>query len=349
MLLMTIHEYKKNIRNAIINRDCYCVPVGDSELKTRCPFCGDSSNPNTGHFYIKINPNDEDGICYNCFKCPAGGYMTDEVLEMLGVDTKSLEGQLKYVQSKGSKGKDISVNKSVGNWLIPDIVTSYKTDYICNRLGINFTEEDFKKMRCIPSFKDFCHLNKFKVHDLTCKTYMAVALEKNYVGFLSSDRNSIFFRDVTEKQNLRWIKYKITEKKLPRSTFTLESQVDIFTKDVITVNFSEGVFDAIGIAYHFDFNKMNCINRAVGSKNYGSAIKSLIDMGIVGSNVVLNIFADNDGTYDTSYEFYKKRLSVYRHIFGRINVIYNVKGKDYGVPKDQIDLQIRKVPTWNSK
>lgn len=340
---MTNREYKMRLREAIMNRGIYCVPVGSGELRTRCPFCGDSTNLQKGHLYIKIDPDTDDGICYNCFKCPAGGYMTQEVLDMLGVVDDDLKSSLRNVQLKSSKGKDISVNNSIGTIILPDITLSNKTDYVSERLGINFSIEDFKKMRCIPSFRDFCYTNKFTGGDLTCEPYVAVNFERNYVGFLSSDRNTIFFRDITGKQKIRWYKYKITNKKSPRTTYTLETEIDIITKEPIVVNFSEGVMDAIGIAYHFDYNRMNCLNRAVGSKSYKSAILNLIDLGIIGSNVTLNIFSDNDGTYDTSYEFYKKVLKGYKNLFGRINVVYNIKGKDCGVPKDQIELYSRKI------
>ena len=62
-------------------------------------------------------------------------------------------------------------------------------------------------------------------------------------------------------------------------------------------------------------------------------------MGFVGSNITINIFSDDDGTYDTSMKFYKEKLQLYKYLYGKISVHYNILSKDVGVPADQIALK----------
>ena len=77
---MTNRETKLDIIQALASRDVYFRQVNDVEYRTRCPFCGDStSNLNTGHMYIRINPDDNFNIVYHCFKCEESGIMTADV------------------------------------------------------------------------------------------------------------------------------------------------------------------------------------------------------------------------------------------------------------------------------
>ncbi len=53
-----------------------------SEVRVRCPFCGDSvKNPMDAHFYIAMTPP----FKYHCFKCEEGGALNDRVLRELEI------------------------------------------------------------------------------------------------------------------------------------------------------------------------------------------------------------------------------------------------------------------------
>ena len=68
-----INMIKSSIQNA---RDV----AGQTEILTRCPFCGDSTNPRNAHFYISVPSNEDEVSFYDCKKCPAHGILNDEVL-----------------------------------------------------------------------------------------------------------------------------------------------------------------------------------------------------------------------------------------------------------------------------
>ena len=80
------------------------------------------------------------------------------------------------------------------------------------------------------------------------------------------------------------------------------------------------------------------MNVAVGGKYYVAMFDKLVHMGIVGNNVEVHIYADNDGTFDTSVDYYWKKMRPYARVFGKILVHYNMRSKDCGVCKEQISL-----------
>ena len=56
-------------------------------------------------------------------------------------------------------------------------------------------------------------------------------------------------------------------------------------------------------------------------------------------------YSDNDNMFnkkksnDTSVEYYRDKLGKFKNIFKKINVYYNLKNKDYGIPKEDIILK----------
>ena len=200
-------------------------------------------------------------------------------------------------------------------------------------------------MKVITSLRDFCILNKIK--KLTCSDQVAFKLEEKYVGFLTYGISHILFRDNTNTEDLRWVKYPITsESSVNRIFYSMESEIDLFTEDEITINLAEGVLDILSANYNLGYDGSNILNLCVSGKYYDSLILFLVSLGFVGSNITINIFADNDYTFNkknknnsTTIDYYKKILKNYKHLFGKINVWYNLMSKDIGVSRDMIKLK----------
>ena len=345
---MNNKEFKIKLINDLSNRNIYTKMTQNNELVTRCPYCGDSTkNLNTGHLYIRINPNDNYPIVYNCFKCPAHGLLRYEDLELLGIAGPIYQQHLLNLNKTSDKlPKSYSINECEQidfSYKIPDPITnSYKLQYIENRLGVKFTLEDYKEMKVITSLKDFIMLNN--ITTITCKPEMANLVEKYYVGFLSNNGAYILFRDITNKSNIRWYKYPITQQSYGQQVmYSLTNNVDIFTDEDIVINLSEGVLDCLSIRYNIDKNSQNTINIAVCGKFYSKVIKYLFGLGFIGKNIIINIYSDNDGTYDTGIEYYYKTLKKYTYLVKEINVFYNTIEKDVGVPSNRIKLTKTKL------
>lgn len=344
--------YKERFIDALYSREANIYPPkkrGNSYV-VRCPYCGDSSDPRKAHFYITINLDDNSPILYNCFRCPVGGYMTREVMERLEIADPTLQDGIRLLNRTSDRYDKKQVNEESTilffDYQLPEVKESPKLDYIRNRLGVDFTTEDFQEMKVITSLKEFLLLNNVK--KITCENWVAHMLENQYVGFLSHGSSYIFFRDITGTSEFPWVKYPITEKsRESKSFYSLSAQLDIFTEDEIVVNLSEGVFDILGVRYHISKKETNVVNIAVTGKYYESVVYYLISIGLVGSNVTINFFSDNDEKFnkkrkgkseDTSIEHYRKIFGKMKYLFKSINVYYNEIGKDVGVTKDKISL-----------
>lgn len=346
---MTFQETKQRFIDFLYTRKSetgdYFRHVNGAEYVTRCPYCGDSTHTlNTGHLYMMIDVDNNSKIPYYCQKCPHSGVVDLELLELLGCIDEEIKNGItqlnKYGKSKISQDKENQFlyfeRQMPETQRYPN-----KLKYVEKRLGIPITNADVNRMKVITSLYDFLLLNEIK--ESPFKSNMCMILERDYIGFLSAGNSHILFRDLTEKHEYPWIKYPIEEEcRKNRVMYSISDNVDVFGKDTITVNLCEGVMDALGIHYHLMGDNENVMNIAVGGRNYNTTIKHLISIGVIGSNVKVNLYIDNDAVYnneDGSKRFSKREyryLLKYKPLFNQINLFLNLKHKDYGVSKDLI-------------
>ena len=348
--MLTNREYKEKFIEALMSRDSsYTKQKSSVQYVTRCPFCGDSHNVNTGHFYLKIDLEDNSPIVYNCFRCPASGSVNNDVLNQLGIFDSDLQNQNKSFNKNTDKFDRKRINGGVTitnfDFKLPHPKLGPKTDYICNRLGRNFTIEELTDMKVVTSLRDFLKYNN--INTLSCPDKYAYIFEKDFIGFLTYGNSHILFRDITGKYDKPWIKYPITEKSKENKIFySIPSDIDIFTDEIITINLTEGVFDILSIYGNLGYNKPNTINIAVTGKYYESIIYYLMDIGLIGYNVIINIFSDNDKDFnkknrgdDTTEEFFKEKFKYIKYLFKSVNIYYNMLYKDCGTSIENIKLR----------
>lgn len=348
-----IKATKERVIEAILARNEWTKQVNDTEYRTRCPFCGDSvKNLNTGHLYIHINPDDNFPMVYHCFKCPASGVIDKEFLSVMEISDVNLQANISVLNKytdKLSSHRFIYGDKSIMyDFKRPEVVIGEKTKYIEDRLGISLTKEDFTKMKVITSLRDFLVMNKIK--SLTCSDHDAFILERDYVGFLSFGNTYILFRNIRNSKSYSWIKYPITqESKQSRVFYSMESEIDVFSGNRLTINLAEGVFDALSACYNLEHNNPNCMNIAVCGKHYNNIMYKLIGLGLAGSNIDINIFSDNDMTFNkksvapTDIKYFNNIFNHMKKLYGSVNVFYNIIGKDIGVPRKDISLKKYKL------
>lgn len=355
---MVENEIKEEFITFLRERREFFKPVHDGWYKTRCPYCGDTKKSlRDGHFYVKINPEDDFIMGFNCFRCGETGIINDETIDLMGGD-EELKQHIQIL-NKNSRRKNKKLILSEQEllyfdfqYVMPDYTKEYqrrKLEYIENRLGITLGDEDMKSYKIITSLSSF--LKENGIHEYPFERGILNMIERNYVGFLSNGNSHIIFRDITEKEKFQSIKYPITQECMRNKIFYTVSgnNLDIFTKDEITINIAEGVMDIIGVSEHFQQKKENTMNIAVTGKYYEIMLSRLIKMGLVGSNITINIYSDNDmmygnkkNAYTTSYEYYKKTLSKFKPLYKKINIFYNMKAKDFGYPKEKI-AEMKKI------
>lgn len=180
-------------------------------------------------------------------------------------------------------------------------------------------------------------------NDVICERNVPVNVIKQLLsqGFLKED---------TAHQK-RWLKYPITkESQKNRIFYSMKSELDVLSTEPITINIAEGILDTLSAAYNLGYDKPNTLNMTVAGKYYERIILYITSLGLVGSNITVNIFADNDAVFnnkanntDTSIGYYRKLLDKYKYLFKEINIFYNIIDKDIGVPKEKIKLKKYKL------
>ena len=350
---MTNKEIKLAFIDSLYGRGEYIKQVNEIQYRTRCPFCGDSkSNLNTGHLYIKINPDDNYPMVYHCFKCEESGVVDDNLLLALNIGDINLKSNITTLNKTSDriKGQKFLTDDEIinFNYKLPDVKDYNKIKYIEDRLGCNLSIEDIEKFKIITSLRDFLIYNNIK--EITMENYICHNIEKNYVGFLSFGGAYILFRDITNTQQYRWIKYPTTnDSRGCKLFYSISNSIDVFTKDNININLSEGVLDILSAYKNLNCNNSNDLDIAICGKQYLYVLNTLNSMGFIGSNINLNIFSDNDEIFNnknnnpTNIKYFKKLLHKNKYLYNSTNIYYNLIDKDIGVTKDKIKLKKYKI------
>lgn len=349
---MDNHETKMEFIESLYSRGVYVKKVDSKEYVTRCPFCGDSvKSKNTGHLYIKISLDDDSPIQYHCFKCDAGGIFKSSDLSLFGIINPDLEGSIDKMNKESRISSSRKINTPIIKYFdfkIPPIKRGNKSRYIESRLGINLSDSDLEEMKFISSYTEFMRINHLQFR---CSEYITKMLDTCYVGFLSFGNSHILFRDITNTQKIRWLKYPITrESKENRIFYSTQLSISKLTTEPININLAEGIMDILSVKHNLGHNGDNDINIAVSGKSYDKILDFMIDNAFFGSNVTVNIYSDNDEKYNkkkntipTTMKWYSDKIGIYKNLFKCINIYYNILGKDVGVPKDKIILNKNKL------
>lgn len=351
---MNNKEIKLAFIDSLYGRGEYMRQVNEVQYRTRCPFCGDSrSDLNTGHLYIKINPEDNYPMLYHCFKCEESGIVNDNLLVALGIDDINLKSNISSLNKtsdkiKGQKYFDDDKIVNFG-YELPEVKNFKKIRYIEDRLKVIITESDLKTFKIITSLKEFLVFNNIK--EITLDNSICHMLERDYVGFLSFGGAYILFRDITDKHKYKWIKYPVTQESRGCKLFySTSTSIDVFTREKININLCEGVMDTISLYKNLGYESDNDLNIAVGGKQYLYVLNTLGSMGFIGENIDLNIFSDNDEVFNnkknnkpTDIKYFKKLLNTQKYLYGNTNIYYNLIDKDIGVGLDKISLKKYKI------
>lgn len=338
---MNTYDFKKEVESRLLELR-YSHRINKNQIALRCQFCGDSKkNPNKTRFYVQINAdNDNLPMLYNCFNCGVSGIITPSVLRTFEINDLQLSSALTTFNKTTTKRlyKSIGGAESKFNFSVPydihqtRIVDKYK--YLNSRLGMKIPLKEWLDLKVVFSLQSF--LNHNKIDSIATNKNTAQMLDNDYVGFLSVKNESIVFRDITGKNKARYFKYSIYPNiENTKKFYVIPNSIDVVTSEPVYINMAEGVFDILGVYYHINNkNLFNQIYVAICDSSYAGVIKYFLGLGLIGENVIINIFSDAD--HDTY--FYSRIISELSPWVNKINLFYNSKSKDYGVPKDEIEL-----------
>ena len=318
--------------------------INDYNVVVKCPICGEGHKKHDhGHCYIGLI-NNHPPVVYHCFIGECSGIVTPEFLHSMDIFDSELDNILNifnksYDKLSKESRKIYLVQKKKDNLIIPDILNYQnninKLYYLQNRMKINFSLENCKNLRMVFSLYDFLEANDIKPNTRRYKKRILNIVDNDYIGFLANNNSHIVFRNTKNNDNLRYLKYEIFDE-IPQGSiiYTIpNTKCDIFSED-INLNIAEGTFDILGV-YNSIYrgNKINNIYAACCGSGYLNTIRYFIKMGFIG-NLNVNIYSDKD----KDPAFYKKTYMNIKPWVKSINIFYNELSKDYGVPKDEIEV-----------
>ena len=318
--------------------------INDYNVVVKCPICGEGHKKHDhGHCYIGLI-NNHPPVVYHCFIGECSGIVTPEFLHSMDIFDSELDNILNifnksYDKLSKESRKIYLIQKKKDNLVIPDILDYQnninKLYYLQNRMKINFSLENCKNLRMVFSLYDFLEANNIKPNIRRYKKRILNIVDNDYIGFLANNNSHIVFRNTKNNDNLRYLKYEIFDE-IPQGSiiYTIpNTKCDIFSED-INLNIAEGTFDILGV-YNSIYrgNKINNIYAACCGSGYLNTIRYFIKMGFIG-NLNVNIYSDKD----KDPAFYKKTYMNIKPWVKSINIFYNELSKDYGVPKDEIEV-----------
>lgn len=325
-----------------------CIPNSTrTQWVVRCPYCGDSINPSHGHFSIKIDMNSEIPMLYRCLKCDESGMLTGQVLEDIGCSFSSEINERLNNYNRQVKKVNPFLNLKKRNWKVPlctDIMYNEKKYYINNRLGIDYSFDDYRKLKVIFNIFDFMDINNIKaIPNISWK--MLNFLNNNYVGFLSNNNTRITYRCIRKDNNMNRYHKIILDpyNTSPNNFYSIPIKMDLMYTDEVNIHIAEGTFDIISVFENV--NKHNINNNLYYAScgfNINTILKYLYHIGI-NTDINCHIYSDNDKTNEDhmKYLFNKTNYIWLDHIYIHRNKF--IGEKDYGVPLSNIEDSITKL------
>ena len=320
-----------------------------TEHTVRCPYCGDSKDPTHCHLGIAIDPNDDSAMLWNCFRCGAGGVVNDDLLDDLGIyisdeEVKELRNYNKKLEKLSNRRTILRTERFVTPLCQYTRENERKRMYLSNRLQLDVTYEDMQRNKIIPSLVEFMVRNDLKQIE-GCPDWLVNAMEKDYLGFLSTNNNVLTFRNVNPtSRGKRYYKLFVNPLNQDRATFySIPSQLDLLYEGPLHVHIAEGTFDILSIKYNVrpqDRMPGYHIFYASCGYSYVNILKHLIRNGIL-THLNVHIYADED---KPDYEHNRFLKRAFLDQFMEHAYIHRNKfpgEKDFGVPLEAIDEKIR--------
>lgn len=344
-------EIKEIIIAKLQELSVYHCNSDGTEHTVRCPYCGDSKTPSHAHLGIFIDPNDDNGMVWHCFRCGVGGILTDEVLEDLGVfmdetSTRNLRAYNKKVQKLSNKRTILRTERFVVPLSNATPLTNTKLQYVNQRLGTEFDYVDAQQNKFILSFLEFMTVNEIPAIP-SVKDWVYRVLEQEYVGFLSSNNNCITFRNINPNSHgKRYMKIILNPLNPDDATFySVPTRLDLLYENDLHVHIAEGTFDILSIKYNLRPNVTlpgEHIFYASCGYSYTSILKHLIRNGIA-TNLNVHIYADADKSDDDHLGILRRSAvrPFITHAFLHRNGYPGMK--DYGVRYENIHHLTRQL------
>ena len=327
------------------NLDVVKLDRRGQHIHVRCPYCGDSDNPNEAHLAIRIS--DPDAIIWHCVRCDASGLFNTKLLDDLRLSNDSLTdlAMENVKESRRSKGhgaynKRYKKRPIFFKTILNTKSAEKKLKYMQERFDRDFSYNDLFKYRVVFDFATMLKQNNLELNGISPDT--AKALHRDAIGFMTLNGSMVNFRDISNTWDHRYFLYKLYRDTEPVKFFAMEKQLDRLTP-ILNLVMCEGCMDLIGVVETFypdakedpSYAFVSC-----GGKSFPMVMDFFRTRGFL--NIQPVIYADND----TDISLYKsiKRQDVLLYD-QPMHIYFNTYGgeKDFGVPSNKIKLSTVKI------
>ena len=338
-------EINDKLRDILLEKMPMCSLASAGRLVVfRCPFCGDSHNPTSKHFYVNLGYNDEP-FMYYCHKCKISGILNNNLLMSWGIyDVDLCVSVTKYnSQLKFTRHQDNYIYKLNNNYIEDNKLNNLKLKYINDRLKVNLSFKDLIDLKIVLSIYDLFKCNY--INSYTRSYNIMDELNKYFIGFISRDNAFINMRNLSmkstsEKLKKRYINYNIFNKSSSKNNYYfIPTTIDLDNIEKVKINISEGPFDILSVYLNLRNKEKHSIYCAIGGSNYLNIIKYILtDVGLYNSEI--HLYIDNDIMPDI-YIIYNI-LNIYNiPLYIHKNICEGEK--DFGVSKDRIIEVVNKI------
>lgn len=294
-------ELGDRLKDALLSTMPMAGPASGGNLVVfRCPFCGDSRNPTSKHFYVNLG-YDGRPFMYYCHKCKESGLLSNAILMSwgvydldIGIKITNFNKQKKFDSYRIEEGRTYNLS----NLYIEDNEYSkIKLKYINNRLGLSLDYTDILNLKIVLNLLELLNMNGITKY--TRDPQIIAQLNASFLGFISKDNAFINMRNLTPGKvyktiDKRWVNYNIFGKQSTKEKYyIIPTKIDLNNTNRIKVNISEGPFDILSVYFNLRQQEKHSIYVAMQGSNYMNIIKYILtDLCLYNSE--FHLYIDND-------------------------------------------------------
>ena len=308
------------------------IKITTKNIICRCPWC--EMDKDTGHFHCWIS---KDAPIFNCFRCgevsPAKGSIKKLIKKITGTDdAKEYVDKAKLEEMKHARITTEKQALQKRELTFPEITEEQfpqKAEYFRSRFGYH----DIKMStvpRLVYDLSKFLEINKIPMDSVLNANFQF--FQNNFIGFVTENHTTLILRNIDEKSNFRYYKFKISYAKF-LDYYKLIGPSPESTHIIL----GEGIFD-IYSDYIFDFTGLKkdvAFYASANSNKYMSLLNSVIfNEQIFRPNI--HIISDRGIELD----FFKRIAYYSRATLESMTVYYNKLGDDF----NDLPCEVEKIP-----
>ncbi len=297
----------------------------NENIVTLCPYCERDrffSNRSHGHMNISLMTP-----IYHCFRCESKG-TTDRLIKEIGDTDFKKYLDIEFLKSNWKKDyiKKLDWNDNTNEYILNNKeIQEDKINYLKSRLDID-SKDILNLILDIPEF--------FKVNNIIIpkeKIKLFEYLCKSFIGFLTTRKTQIVFRNIDTKSDFRYYVWKMDKKIFFKDFYGINTNNKIGENVIVLC---EGIFDLLSAYNHIalkDIKDKSIFWAATMGNNYNELILSVLDYCKIPTARVIMLSDSDLKDKEKRYYFLNKNPMV-----KSLTIYYNRYYKDFGIK--EIDL-----------